>query len=52
MMQPDHQTATVDGAAAYERIRALSEDDYDEPERPDPSDYAGLADEIYGRRPP
>lgn len=42
MTARDTFTNTVDAAAAYEKARAQREDDYDEPDRPDPSEYADL----------
>lgn len=35
----DHHTSTVAGAAAAERRRAQATGDYDEPYRPDPSEW-------------
>lgn len=50
-MRRDNFTDTVDAAAAYERLRALSETDFDEPERPDPSDWREWeSDEAVRRR--
>jgi hypothetical protein len=46
----DDFTSTVDAAAAFEKARAQREDDYDEPNAPDPWEYADLAAEVYRRK--